>query len=164
MLRKCHLNTCSVGVATQDPELRKRFAGQPEHLINYFFFVAEDLREIMAQLGFRTVNEMVGRVDKLETGSVIDHWRKTKGIDLTDLLAKPEAPDSVARYHCEDQDHGLERALDHELIAHSQRALSHCEPVTFESPIRNANRDRRHDAQRRDSPALRRGRVARRYD
>ena len=140
MLRKCHLNTCSVGVATQDPELRKRFAGQPEHLINYFFFVAEDLREIMAQLGFRTVNEMVGRVDKLETGSVIDHWRKTKGIDLTDLLAKPEAPDSVARCHCEDQDHGLERALDHELIAHSQRALSHCEPVTFESPIRNANR------------------------
>ena len=140
MLRKCHLNTCSVGVATQDPELRKRFAGQPEHLINYFFFMAEDLREIMAQLGFRTVNEMVGRVDKLETGSVIDHWRKTKGIDLTDLLAKPEAPDSVARCHCEDQDHGLERALDHELIAHSQRALSHCEPVTFESPIRNANR------------------------
>ena len=140
MLRKCHLNTCSVGVATQDPELRKRFAGQPEHLINYFFFVAEDLREIMAQLGFRTVNEMVGRVDKLKTGSVIDHWRKTKGIDLTDLLAKPEAPDSVARCHCEDQDHGLERALDHELIAHSQRALSHREPVTFESPIRNANR------------------------
>ena len=140
MLRKCHLNTCSVGVATQDPELRKRFAGQPEHLINYFFFVAEDLREIMAQLGFRTVNEMVGRVDKLETGSAIDHWRKTKGIDLTDLLAKPEAPDSVARCHCEDQDHGLERALDHELIAHSQRALSHREPVTFESPISNANR------------------------
>ena len=140
MLRKCHLNTCSVGVATQNPELRKRFAGQPEHLINYFFFVAEDLREIMAQLGFRTVNEMVGRVDKLETSSVIDHWQKTKNIDLTDLLAKPEAPDSVARFHCEDQDHGLERALDHELIAHSQRALSHREPVTFESPIRNANR------------------------
>ena len=140
MLRKCHLNTCSVGVATQDPELRKRFTGQPEHLINYFFFVAEDLREIMAELGFRTVNEMVGRVDKLETGSVIDHWQKTKGIDLTDLLAKPEAPDSVARCHCEDQDHGLERALDHELIAHSQRALSRREPVTFESPIRNANR------------------------
>ena len=140
MLRKCHLNTCSVGVATQDPELRKRFTGQPEHLINYFFFVAEDLREIMAKLGFRTVNEMVGRVDKLETGSAIDHWRKTKGIDLTDLLVKPEAPDSVARCHCEDQDHGLERALDHELIARSQRALSHREPVTFESPICNANR------------------------
>ena len=140
MLRKCHLNTCSVGVATQDPELRKRFTGQPEHLINYFFFVAEDLREIMAQLGFRTVNEMVGRVDKLETGSAIDHWRNTKGIDLTDLLVKPEAPDSVARCHCEDQDHGLERALDHELIARSQRALSHREPVTFESPISNANR------------------------
>ncbi len=140
MLRKCHLNTCSVGVATQDPELRKRFAGEPEHLINYFFFVAEDLREIMAQLGFRTVNEMVGRVDKLETGSAIDHWRKTKNIDLTDLLAKPEAPDSVARFHCEDQDHGLERALDHELISRSERALSHREPVTFESPISNANR------------------------
>ena len=140
MLRKCHLNTCSVGVATQDPELRKRFAGQPEHLINYFFFVAEDLREIMAQLGFRTVNEMVGRVDKLETSSAIDHWWKTKNIDLTDLLVKPEAPDSVARFHCEDQDHGLERALDHELISRSQRALSHREPVTFESPILNANR------------------------
>ena len=140
MLRKCHLNTCSVGVATQDPELRKRFAGQPEHLINYFFFVAEDLREIMAQLGFRTVNEMVGRVDKLETSSVIDHWWKTKNIDLTDLLATPEAPDSVARFHCEDQDHGLERALDHELIALSQRALSHQEPITFDSPISNANR------------------------
>ncbi len=140
MLRKCHLNTCSVGVATQDPELRKRFTGQPEHLINYFFFVAEDLREIMAQLGFRTVNAMVGRVDKLETGPVIDHWQKTKNIDLTDLLAKPEAPDSVARFHCEDQDHGLERALDHELIARSQRALSHREPITFELPISNANR------------------------
>ena len=140
MLRKCHLNTCSVGVATQDPELRKRFTGEPEHLINYFFFVAEDLREIMAQLGFRTVNEMVGRVDKLETGSVIDHWRKTKNIDLTDLLAKPEAPESVARFHCEDQDHGLDRALDHELIARSHRALSHREPITFELPISNANR------------------------
>ena len=92
MLRKCHLNTCSVGIATQDPELRKKFAGQPEHLINYFFFVAEHLREIMAQLGFRTVNDMVGRVDKLETRKAIDHW-KARGLDLTNLLHKPDVPD-----------------------------------------------------------------------
>ena len=109
MLRKCHLNTCSVGIATQDEELRKRFAGKPEHLINYFFFVAQELREIMAQLGFRSVDEMVGRVDKLETGKAVEHWRKTRGVDLTGLLTKPEAPPSVATHHCQLQDHGLDR-------------------------------------------------------
>ncbi|MCH7654599.1 MAG: glutamate synthase large subunit [Chloroflexi bacterium] len=140
MLRKCHLNTCSVGIATQDPELRKRFAGKPESLINYFFFLAEELRGIMAQLGFRTVNEMVGRVDMLDTAKAIDHWQKTKGIDLGGLLMKPEPPEGVATYHCESQDHGLELALDHQLIAASKEAIEGGEPVSIELPIRNANR------------------------
>ena len=140
MLRKCHLNTCSVGIATQDAELRKRFAGKPEHLINYFFFVAEELREIMAQLGFRSVDEMVGRVDRLETGKAVEHWRKTKGVDLTGLLTKPEAPPSVATHHCQLQDHGLDRALDQQLIALSRKALEHQEPVSIALPISNANR------------------------
>ena len=115
MLRKCHLNTCSVGIATQDPELRKMFNGKPEYVINYFFFVAEHLREIMASLGFHTINEMVGRVDRLETRSAIDHW-KAKGLDLANLLHRPDVPDWVATYHCQEQDHGLDRALDHKLI------------------------------------------------
>ena len=139
MLRKCHLNTCSVGIATQDPELRKKFAGQPEHLINYYFFVAEHLREIMAQLGLRTVNEMVGRVDKLETHEAIEHW-KARGLDLSNLLHKPEAPEWVATYHCQPQDHGLERALDHKLIEMSRDALEYKSPVRIELPIRNSYR------------------------
>ena len=140
MLRKCHLNTCSVGVATQDPELRKRFTGKPEHLINYFFFIAEDLREIMAELGFRTVNEMVGRVDKLDTSKAIEHWNKTRRIDLTALLTKPHAAPGVATHHRESQDHGLDKALDQELIVLSKKAIEHQEPVDIEMPIRNANR------------------------
>ena len=139
MLRKCHLNTCSVGIATQDPELRKQFAGQPEHVINYFFFLAEHMRQIMAQLGFRTVNEMVGRVDKLEPRDAIEHW-KAKGIDLAQLLHKPEVPDTVATYHCQDQDHGLDKALDHKLIKACSEALERKTPVTLELPIRNSNR------------------------
>ncbi|MCH8847692.1 MAG: glutamate synthase large subunit [Chloroflexi bacterium] len=154
MLRKCHLNTCSVGIATQDPELRKHFAGKPESLITYFFFVAEELRGIMAALGFRTVNEMVGRVDMLETGPAVDHWAKTKGIDLSALLMKPEAPEGVATYHCTSQDHGLERALDHELIARSKQALEDQEPVVIDLPIRNANRT---------VGAMLSGQVAKRY-
>ena len=109
MLRKCHLNTCSVGIATQDPELRKRFAGQPEHVINYFFFVAEQLREIMAELGFRTVNEMVGRVDMLDGRAAIEHW-KARGLDFSALLHRPKVPAGVATYRREAQDHGIERA------------------------------------------------------
>ena len=140
MLRKCHLNTCSVGIATQDPELRKHFAGKPEHLINYFLFVAEELREIMAQLGFRTINEMVGQVDKLDAAKAIEHWWKTKAVDLSGLLTKPEAPPSVATYHCQTQDHGLDRALDHQLIALSEKALKLQEPVSFSLPISNGNR------------------------
>ena len=140
MLRKCHLNTCSVGVATQDPELRKNFTGEPEHLINYFTFVAEELREIMAQLGFRTINEMVGRVDRLETSRAIEHWRKTEGIDLSELLVWPEAPESVARHHNMNQDHGLDAALDQQLIELSKPALEQQTPVVIDLPIRNANR------------------------
>ena len=139
MLRKCHLNTCSVGIATQDPELRKRFAGQPEHLINYFFFVAEQLRQIMAGLGFRTVNEMIGRMDKLDTRKAIDQW-KAKGLDFSNLLHIPQVPKGVATYHCQTQDHGLRKALDHQLIEKSQSALEHGTPVHIDTPIRNLNR------------------------
>ena len=139
MLRKCHLNTCSVGIATQDPELRKRFAGQPGHLVNYFYFVAEELREIMAELGFRTVAEMVGRVDKLETRKAVDHW-KASGIDLARLLTIPPRAQRVQTYCCIDQDHGLERALDHQLIAQAQPAIDHGAPVNITLPVRNSNR------------------------
>ena len=139
MLRKCHLNTCSVGIATQDPELRKRFAGQPEHVLNYFFMVAEQLREIMSQLGFRTVSEMVGRVDRLDARQAIDHW-KAKGLDFSELLHRPEAPNGVATHQREEQDHGLQRALDHRLIEESRPALESKMPVRIDSEIRNSNR------------------------
>jgi glutamate synthase domain-containing protein 2/glutamate synthase domain-containing protein 1/glutamate synthase domain-containing protein 3 len=139
MLRKCHLNTCSVGIATQDPELRKRFAGEPEHVINYFFFVAEQLRQIMARLGFRTVNEMIGRVDMLDGRKAIEHW-KARGLDFSALLHKPNVPVGVATYRCEDQDHGLDRALDHELIRRSQPAIERREPTQVDVSIRNSNR------------------------
>ena len=153
MLRKCHLNTCSVGIATQDPELRKKFAGQPEHVINYFFFVAEHLREIMSRLGFRTINEMVGRVDKLRTREAIDHW-KAKGLDLAALLHKPDVPEGVATHHSRSQDHGLDAVLDQELIARSQAALEKGTPVTLDLPIRNSNRT---------TGAMLSGQVSRKY-
>ena len=139
MLRKCHLNTCSVGIATQDPELRKRFAGQPEHVINYFFFVAEQLRAVMARLGFRTVNEMVGRVDMLDGRGAIDHW-KAKGLDFSALLHRPKVPAGVATYCREQQDHGIENALDHTLIERSRAALENGQSVSIDLPIRNSNR------------------------
>ena len=139
MLRKCHLNTCSVGIATQDPELRKNFAGEPEHLINYFMFVAEELREIMAELGFRTVAEMIGRVDLLDTREAVDHW-KAKGIDLSRLLCVPPRAGEVPVYNIEAQDHGLEHALDHQLIALAQPAIDGKHPVNIDLPIRNSNR------------------------
>ncbi len=139
MMRKCHLNTCPVGIATQDPVLRARFTGQPEHVINFFFFVAEEVRELMAQLGFRTVNEMIGRVDRLDMVPAVDHW-KAKGIDLSRLLYQQPAAPGVAIYNCETQDHGLDKALDNELIAESQPALERREPVRIEKPIRNVNR------------------------
>jgi glutamate synthase (NADPH/NADH) large chain len=140
MMRKCHLNTCPVGIATQDPVLRQKFAGQPEHAINYFFLIAEEARQIMAQLGFRTLNEMIGRVDCLETNDAIKHW-KAQGIDLTPILtpAKKPHPD-VEVYKTREQDHGLKDALDNELIALCQKAIKRRESVFIERPIRNTNR------------------------
>ncbi|MBI1785698.1 glutamate synthase subunit alpha, partial [Candidatus Sumerlaeota bacterium] len=140
MMRKCHLNTCPVGVATQDPELRKKFAGTPEHVINFCFLVAEELREIMASLGFRTINEMVGRVDKLDARKAIAHW-KAKGIDLSPLLDEPDAPADVPRHCCEKQDHGLDKSLDMtKLLEICRPAIERGEKVRAELPIRNINR------------------------
>ena len=153
MLRKCHLGTCSVGIATQDPELRKMFAGKPEYVINYFNFVAEEMREIMAELGFRTVNEMVGRADMLDSREAIDHW-KAKGLDLSRLLYRDPKSDDVAVYCWYDQEHGLDMAWDHQLIALSQGALEHQEPVTIDLPIRNSDRT---------VGAMLSGKVAKRY-
>ena len=139
MMRKCHLNTCPVGIATQDPVLRERFKGKPEHVINYLFFVAEECRALMAQLGFRTINEMIGRTDRLDTREAIDHW-KAKGLDFSRILYRPDVGPDVAVYHCEEQDHGLDRALDNELIEQARPALDHGKPVQIETPVRNINR------------------------
>ncbi|HEY1753445.1 MAG TPA: glutamate synthase large subunit [Caulobacteraceae bacterium] len=139
MMRKCHLNTCPVGVATQDPVLRARFTGKPEHVINYFFFVAEELREIMAQMGFRTLSEMIGRVDRLDARPAVEHW-KAAGVDLSRILYAQPPGDAPALWNCDHQDHGLGAALDHELIAASQAALDGKGPVAVERAIRNTNR------------------------
>src|SRR6185295_2024328 len=129
MMRKCHLNTCPVGIATQDPALRKKFAGQPEHIVNFFFFVAEELRQIMAKLGFRTINEMVGRVDKLKVHRAVDHW-KAKGLDLTPLLQAPDVGPEIARYCVQKQDHGLTGVLDNKLIELCKPSLERGDKVT----------------------------------
>ncbi len=139
MMRKCHLNTCPVGVATQDPVLRARFRGQPEHVVNYFFFVAEEVREIMAQLGIRKFDELIGATHLLDMKKGVDHW-KAKGLDFSRIFYQPPMPEDVARHHCEQQDHGLARALDHKLIAIAQPALERGERVSFITPIRNVNR------------------------
>ncbi len=139
MMRKCHLNTCPVGVATQDPVLRRKFSGKPEHVINFFFFVAEEARQIMAQLGIRTINELIGRADLLDTKKGIEHW-KAKGLDFSRIFYQPDMPAEVARYNTEKQDHGLERALDHRLLELSQPALERGEKVSIDMPIRNINR------------------------
>lgn len=139
MMRVCHLNTCPVGVATQDPVLRARFAGKPEHVVRYFMFVAEEVRELMAQLGFRTFDEMVGRVEMLETRDAVDHW-KAKGVDISVLLQKPVAPGKVATRCVQAQEHGLSEAIDYHLIDRCERALLHRERVEFCFPIRNSNR------------------------
>ncbi len=139
MMRKCHLNTCPVGVATQDPELRKRFTGTPEHVINYFFFVAEEARELMAELGYRTFSEMIGESQRLDQRRAIDHY-KAKGIDFSRILAKPVAAPGVATYNCERQDHNLEKILDRALIEAAQPALTSQKPVRIEMPIRNIDR------------------------
>ncbi|HXF46047.1 MAG TPA: glutamate synthase-related protein [Burkholderiaceae bacterium] len=139
MMRKCHLNTCPVGIATQDPVLRRRFAGQPEHVVNYFFFVAEEVREIMAQLGIRKFDDLIGRTDLLDTRKGVEHW-KAKGLDFSRLFYRPPMPPDVARYKCEEQDHGLHKALDNKLIEMARPALERGERVSFISPIRNINR------------------------
>jgi glutamate synthase (NADPH) large chain len=140
MMRKCHLNTCPVGVATQDPELRKKFVGQPEHVVNYFFLLAEEIRELMAQLGFRTINEMVGRVDRLDTRAAIAHW-KAKGLDFSQILHKPDVPAHVKTYCQEKQDHGIAESLDMTtLLKLCEPALERKEAVAIDLPIRNINR------------------------
>ena len=139
MMRKCHLNTCPVGVATQDPELRRRFTGEPEHVINYFFFVAEEVRELMAYLGFRTFSEMIGESQRLDQRLAIEHF-KAKGIDLSRILAKPEAAPGVATHNSERQDHKLDKILDRQLIEIAQPALTERQPVRIDLPIRNIDR------------------------
>ncbi|MHA6332173.1 glutamate synthase large subunit [Qipengyuania sp. CAU 1752] len=139
MMRKCHLNTCPVGVATQDPELRKRFTGTPEHVINYFFFVAEELRQIMADMGFRTVEDMIGRVDRLDMRRAQRHW-KASGVDLARLLHQVDLPEGASLRHVEEQDHGLGAAMDNELIAACKPALVDGKPVVLEREIRNVHR------------------------
>ena len=138
MMRKCHLNTCPVGVATQDPELRKLFPGQPEHVVNFFMFIAEEAREIMANLGFRTYAEMIGQSDRLKMKTAVDHW-KAQGLDFSRVLYKPEPAPGVAISNTEEQQHNLEVALDNELIEQAQPALDHAEPVRIELPIVNTN-------------------------
>ncbi len=139
MMRKCHLNTCPVGVATQDPELRKKFTGQPEHVVNFFFFIADEVREYMAQLGIRKFDELVGRSDLLGMQHGIAHW-KSQGLDFSRVFHQPDMPASVARRHSEQQDHELEKALDNTLIAQAQGALNDRKPVAIESRIGNVNR------------------------
>jgi len=139
MMRKCHLNTCPVGVATQDPVLRQKFTGAPEHVINYFFFVAEEVREIMARLGFRTFDEMIGRVDRLDPQRVLSHW-KANGIDLSRVLHQVKPKPGVAICHSESQNHGLEKALDNQLIGEANPALENQQPVRIHRSIRNVNR------------------------
>ena len=139
MMRKCHLNTCPVGIATQDPELRKKFHGKPEDVINFFFFIAEQVRGYMAQMGFRTFDEMVGRVDMLDARNAIDHW-KARGLDLSMILYNPPTPSRIARRCVQSQDHGLSQALDYKLIDHAREAIDNGTPVEIKLPIRNVHR------------------------
>ncbi|MDQ3272841.1 MAG: glutamate synthase-related protein [Pseudomonadota bacterium] len=139
MMRKCHLNTCPVGVATQDPVLRQKFSGKPEHVVNYFFFVAEEARQLMAQLGIRTFDELIGRVDLLDTQKGIEHW-KAGGLDFSRLFYQPNVPADVPRLHVMEQDHALEKALDVRLIEKSKAALEKGEKVQFIEVARNVNR------------------------
>ena len=139
MMRKCHLNTCPVGIATQDPVLRAKFHGTPEHVVNFFFFIAEQVRQYMAQMGFRTFDEMVGRVDMLDARSAVDHW-KAKGLDLSTILYRPQVPSRVARRCVQAQDHGLSEALDYKLIDYAREAIENGTPVEIKLPIRNIHR------------------------
>ncbi len=153
MMRKCHLNTCPVGVATQDPVLRKRFKGQPEHVINYFFFVAEEVRELMAAMGYRTFDAMIGQMQMLDRVKLIAH-AKANGLDFSKLFTKPEVPESVAIYNCERQDHKIHRIVDRALIAQSRAALERRTPVRITLPIKNTDRT---------TGAMLSGEIAKRY-
>ncbi len=153
MMRKCHLNTCPVGIATQDPALRAKFQGQPEHVIDFFFFIAEQVRQYMAQLGFRTFDQMVGRVDMLDTREALDHW-KAKGLDFSAILHSPQVPARIARRCVQPQDHGLHQALDYKLIEHARDALDNQTPLRIKLPIRNVHRT---------VGAMLSGEIARRY-
>jgi glutamate synthase (NADPH/NADH) large chain len=153
MMRKCHLNTCPVGVATQDPVLRKRFKGLPEHVINYFFFVAEEVRELMAEMGYRSVDEIIGQSQLLDKVEAITHW-KAKGLDFSRIFHKPEMPDDVSLRHTERQVHPIAEVLDRAFIAQAGQALSDGTPVTIEARIRNADRT---------AGAMLSGEVAKRY-
>ncbi|MEZ5542295.1 MAG: glutamate synthase large subunit [Pseudomonadota bacterium] len=139
MMRKCHLNTCPVGVATQDPELRRRFTGKPEHVVNYFFFIAEEIRGLMAKLGYRKFDDMIGQSQHINMRRAINHW-KARGLDYSRILHKPAAAPGVAVYHCATQDHGLDKALDNRLIELARPALEQQQPVQIELPVRNTNR------------------------
>ncbi|MEO6607111.1 MAG: glutamate synthase-related protein, partial [Aestuariivirga sp.] len=153
MMRKCHLNTCPVGVATQDPELRKRFKGAPEHVINFFFFVAEELRGLMAHMGIKTYDELIGATEWLDTKKAIAHW-KAKGLDFTRLFAKADVTGPIATKRVTSQDHGLDKILDRELIAKAMPALEKGEKVVIETQIRNRDRT---------AGAMLSGEVAKRY-
>jgi glutamate synthase domain-containing protein 2/glutamate synthase domain-containing protein 3 len=153
MMRKCHLNTCPVGIATQDPALRKKFTGTPEHVINFFFFIAEQVREIMANLGLRRMDEMIGRVDLLETCKAVEHW-KARGLDFSNVLYNPRVPSRVARHCVISQEHGLDEALDYKLIDHAQEAIDSGTPIQIMLPIRNTHRT---------VGAMLSGRIAKKY-
>jgi len=153
MMRKCHLNTCPVGVATQDPVLRKRFRGQPEHVINFFFFVAEEVREMMAAMGYRNFPEMIGQMQMLDVRGLVDHW-KARGLDFSRLFTKPDVPASVAIFNCEKQDHKIQDIIDRKLIAQSQAALDRGAPVRLSLPITNTDRT---------TGAMLSGAIAKRY-
>ena len=153
MMRKCHLNTCPVGVATQDPVLRRKFQGKPEHVVNFFFFVAEEVRELMAKLGVRRFEELIGRPDLLDMRRGVEHW-KARGLDFSRIFAMPQVPADVPRRQVESQDHGLAAALDNKLIDLARPALDRKEKVSFILPIRNVNRT---------VGAMLSGEVARRY-
>jgi glutamate synthase (NADPH/NADH) large chain len=139
MMRKCHLNTCPVGVATQDPVLRKKFSGKPEYVVNYMFYVAEEARELMASLGIRKFDELIGRADLLDMKKGIEHW-KAKGLDFSRIFSLPDMPATVARFNSEKQEHGLAKALDQRLIELARPALERGEKVAIDMPIRNINR------------------------
>ena len=153
MMRKCHLNTCPVGIATQNPELRKKFTGQPEHVINYFFYIAEEVRSLMAEMGYRELNEMIGQTESLDTRDAVDHW-KAKGVDFGDLFYKPDAPEGSDLYHTQLQQHPIDDILDHKFISVGRPALENKEPVQAKFKIGNVDRS---------AGAMLSGEVAKRY-